>query len=228
MPGKLAQQGGPSTAKSSNGEDIEMADTKLIALVAYLQRLGTDLQTAEEEADDEPALTDDQQALFQKYDDMLSYESTMAADVMLGKKLYGETCGKCHQLFDDGRKVGPTLTSVQRWNTDYLLENIVAPSRKILEAYKTEVVSTIDGIVVKGVIAEENDEILVLLTADQKRVEIFQEDIEERKTSKLSLMPEGQLETLQPDEIRSLFKYLQLPKPLEATSATVELEVEDE
>ena len=168
-----------------------MADTKMIALIAYLQRLGTDLQATEDEAVDEIPFTDEQQKLYEKYDEILTYESVKAADVMAGKKIYGETCGKCHQLFDQGGNIGPALTSTQRWSTDYLLENIVAPSREILEAYKTEVVLTLDGIVITGVIAAEDDEILVLLTADQKRIEIYQEDIEERKTSKLSLMPEG-------------------------------------
>ena len=225
---ELAQQDGPMTADSGSGQSINMADTKLIALIAYLQRLGTDLQATEEEASDEPPLTAPQQELYDKYEDMLTYESIMAADVMAGKKIYSNTCGKCHQLFDEGGNIGPALTSTQRWSTDYLLENIVAPSREILEAYKTEVVLTIDGVLVTGIIASEDDEILVLLTADQKRVEIYQEDIEERKTSKLSLMPELQLEPLKPEEVRSLFKYLQLPKPLDATRPTVEPEVQND
>ena len=230
---ELAQQGGPLVAITTD-QDVDqvqktdMADTKLIALIAYLQRLGTDLQAAEEEAADEPPLTQSQQKLLDKLSEMLTYESIMSADVMAGKKIYGDTCGKCHQLFDEGGNIGPALTSTQRWSTEYLLENIVAPSREILEAYKTEVILTIDGIVVTGVIAAEDDEILVLHTADQKKVEIYQEDIEERKTSKLSLMPEGQLEALKPEEVRSLFKYLQLPKPLEAIKATAKPEVQNE
>ena len=225
---ELAQQGGPLEADSSNGEKFDMADTKMVALIAYLQRLGTDLQATDEQASDEPPLTDEQQTLYDKYSQMLTYESIKAADVVIGKKIYGETCGKCHQLFNEGGNIGPALTSTQRWDTSYLLENIVAPSREVLEAYKTEVVVTIDGLVVTGVVASEDDEILVLMTADQKRVEIYQEDIEERKTSKLSLMPEGLLEPLKPEEVQSLFKYLQLPKPLETTAAAVEPEVKNE
>ena len=225
---ELAQQDGPLTAKSPDGETIDIADTKMIALIAYLQRLGTDLQATEEKAKNELPLTASQQVLYKKYNDLLTYESIMAADVMAGKKIYANTCGKCHQLFEEGGNIGPALTSTQRWNKEYLLENIVAPSREILEAYKTEVVLTIDGVVVTGVIASEDDEILVLLTADQKRIEIFQEDIEERKTSKLSLMPEGLLETLTPEEILSLFKYLQLPKSLETNRAPAAPEVQNE
>jgi len=189
---ELAQQGGPLSVDTGSGQPVDLADTRAVALIAYLQRLGTDLQATEIEVSDKPALTDSQLKLLEKYEQMLDYESIMAADAQAGKKIYGDTCGKCHQLFDEGGKVGPSLTSTTRWSRDYLLENIVAPSREILEAYKKERVLTIDGVVVDGVIAEENDEILVLLTAEQKRVEIYQDDIEERQTSKLSLMPEGQ------------------------------------
>ena len=139
---------------------------------------------------------------------MLTYESIMAADVTLGKQIYNKTCGKCHQLFGEGANIGPALTSAQRWDRDYLLENIVAPSREILEAYKKEDVVTIDGVVVTGLIVSEDDEILVLMTADQERVEIYQEDIEVRKTSKLSLMPEGQLKELKPEEVSG---FVQVP-----------------
>ena len=224
---ELAQLGGPMTVESANGEELRVDETQMVALIAYIQRLGTDLLAAGETVKDREPLTDQQQQVWEKYSDMLTYESIMAADVQDGRRVYANTCGKCHQLFDEGGKVGPDLTGTTRWDRDYLLENIVAPSREILEAYRTEVVLTIDEIVVTGVIESEDDEILVLLTPDQKRVEIYQDDIEERKTSKLSLMPEGQLDTLKPEEVRSLFKYLQLPQPLKSADAEPDVEQQE-
>ncbi len=211
---ELVQQGGPSSVKL-DGEDTGLEETQLIALIAYLQRIGTDLHAAEDEAGDARPLTASQEQAFAKYKEMLTFESIKAADLKAGQKIYNDNCGKCHQLFEVGGNVGPDLTATKRWNTDYLLENMIAPSREILEAYKTEVVVTIDGLVVTGVIAEEDEANLVLLTAEQKRIEILKDDIEERKTSELSIMPEGQLDPLTPKQVRNLFKYLQLPKPLE-------------
>ena len=224
---ELAQLGGPMTVESVGGEELRVDETQTVALIAYIQRLGTDLLAAEETVEEREPLTDEQQQVWDKYSDMLTYESIVAADVHDGRRVYANTCGKCHQLFDEGGKVGPDLTGTTRWDRDYLLENIVAPSREILEAYRTEVVLTIDEIVVTGVIESEDDETLVLLTPDQKRVEIYQDDIEERKTSKLSLMPEGQLDTLKPEEVRSLFKYLQLPQPLKAGDAEPNVEQQE-
>ena len=224
---ELAQLGGPMTVESAGGQELRVDETQMVALIAYVQRLGTDLLAAEETVEDREPLTEQQQQVWDKYSDMLTFETIMAADVHDGKRVYANTCGKCHQLFGEGGKVGPDLTGTTRWNRDYLLENIVAPSREILEAYRTEVVLTIDEIQVTGVIESEDDEILVLLTPDQKRVEIYQDDIEVRKTSKLSLMPEGQLDTLKPEEVRSLFKYLQLPQPLKASAAETDVQQQE-
>ena len=224
---ELAQLGGPMTVESANGEELRVDETQMVALIAYIQRLGTDLLTADETVEDREPLTDPQQQVWDKYSEMLTYESIIAADIQDGRRVYASTCGKCHQLFDEGGKVGPDLTGTTRWDRDYLLDNIVAPSREILEAYQTEAVLTIDDILVTGVVESEDDEILVLLAPDQKRVEIYQDDIEERKTSKLSLMPEGQLDTLKPEEVRSLFKYLQLPQPLKSGDAEPDTEQQE-
>jgi cytochrome c oxidase cbb3-type subunit I/II len=40
---ELVQQGGPDKYTLRNGQEIDLAETKIIALIAYLQRLGTDL-----------------------------------------------------------------------------------------------------------------------------------------------------------------------------------------
>ena len=40
---ELVEQGGPSTVKNRKGEDVALEDTHVIAMIAYLQRVGTDL-----------------------------------------------------------------------------------------------------------------------------------------------------------------------------------------
>ena len=216
---ELAQQGGPMTFENRDGESVPLEKAQVIALIAYLQRLGTDLQAAAETETKEIQLSPAEQESIEKYKQLLTSEALAAADVMNGKKIYSENCGKCHQLFGAGGNIGPDLTSTQRYSLDYLLTNIVAPSSEILAAYKTETFLTIDGEVISGVVAEENDEIVVVTTSDAKRVEIFQEDVEGRKPSKLSVMPAGQLDALKPDEVLDLMKYLQRPKPLQESTA---------
>ncbi len=217
---ELAQQGGPTTMKSKSGDQVGVEETKIVALIAYLDRIGTDLYATEESDEAVPELSEKEQAQLNKYKDMLTHESIMAADAIKGREIFNKTCGSCHQLFGEGGEVGPSLTETRRWDLDFLLTNSVAPSQVVLETYQTEIVLTIDGQMYTGVIAKEDDEMLILKTADEPRVEILKEDIEERKTSDLSLMPTGQLDEMEPQAIRDLMKYLQLPKPLSDNSTS--------
>ena len=77
------------------------------------------------------------------------------------------------------------------------------------------IVQTVDGRVVNGVIAEENTQRIVLKTAQQPRVVILKEDIEESSVSEKSIMPDGQLEQMKPEEIVNLIKYLQTVEQVE-------------
>ncbi|MEM9410697.1 MAG: cytochrome-c oxidase, cbb3-type subunit I [Planctomycetota bacterium] len=60
---ELAQQGGPISFVDSEGKTTDMAKAKVIALIAYLQRVGIDLHaTVEEDSDSKTNLTTREQA----------------------------------------------------------------------------------------------------------------------------------------------------------------------
>ena len=129
--------------------------------------------------------------------------------------MFDKTCGACHELFGEGGQVGPNLTGAKRSSLDFILINSIAPSLEVADVYKTEVVLTIDGELITGVVAEEDEDQIVLKTAEKPRVEILIDDIEDRKSSKLSLMPPGQLDQLEPQQVLDLIKYLQSTKQVE-------------
>jgi len=74
---------------------------------------------------------------------------------------------------------------------------------------------TVDGRVVSGVIAEEDETRIVLKTVEQPRLVIAKENIEKRKTSPKSMMPDGQLEKMQRQELFDLIKYLRTTDQVE-------------
>src|SRR5262249_28084835 len=53
-----------------------------------------------------------------------------------GKKLFTNTCAKCHTLFGQGGKVGPDLTAYQRSDVAHMLLHIVNPSAEIREGFE--------------------------------------------------------------------------------------------
>ncbi len=124
--------------------------------------------------------------------------------------MFEKTCAGCHQLFDAGRLVGPNLTGSQRNNLDYVLENVLDPSAVVGRDYRLTTIATADGRVLTGIVTEETAESLTLKTPKED-VLLAVSEIEARKQSRLSMMPEGLFDKLSDEEIRNLVAYLASP-----------------
>lgn len=157
----------------------------------------------------------DREKQMTKYKALLSPSALTKADASRGRAVFKKSCASCHLLYGDGGKVGPDLTGSNRANLDYILLNSVDPSYDVPDGYKMVTVLTTDGRLINGVVAEEDGTKLVLKTAEQPRVVIAKEDIEQRKTSDKSIMPDGQLDQMKPQEVIDLIKYLQTTEQVE-------------
>ena len=120
-----------------------------------------------------------------------------------------KTCAQCHVLFDAGGRVGPNLTGSQRASLDYIFENVLDPSAVVAKEYLMTVVRTKDGRVINGIIQKETAAALTLRTPTEDLV-IPREEIDRQVTSNQSMMPEGLLEGLAPNDARDLIGYLRL------------------
>jgi putative heme-binding domain-containing protein len=130
------------------------------------------------------------------------------ADVTAGRMVFQKQCGTCHRFFNSGGQIGPDLTGSPRTNLDYLLENIIDPSAAVARDFRMQVIETTDGRVVTGLVESESQRAVTLLTVNE-RIVVPTEEIEQRSESQVSMMPDGLLQSLTPDEIRNLFAYLQ-------------------
>lgn len=135
-------------------------------------------------------------------------------DPYRGKKLYMESCGRCHVLFDQGGLVGPNLTGYQRDQLKTLLMNVVAPNLEIREGFQAMVALTGDGKLVTGFIERESPDQLVMRAIDGQTHTLDRADIESLKPQPSSLMPEGLLDNLTPEQLCDLFAYLRSSQPL--------------
>ena len=129
------------------------------------------------------------------------------ADVSLGRAMYAKTCQRCHVLYGVGEKLGPDLTGSNRSNLDYLVENVIDPSAVMANEYRQSIFLTEDGQVIAGLLRSETDNAVSVQTAEALVV-IPTDEIAERRTSELSMMPDNQLQQFSPHEIRSLIAYL--------------------
>ena len=133
-----------------------------------------------------------------------------------GRAVFQKLCANCHRLFDAGRKLGPDITGAQRTNLDYLLENLIDPSAQVSRDFQMEVLTTESGRVITGLVTSETAAAVTVSTLD-KNVVIPVDEIELRRKSNISMMPEGQLKPLTFTQTRNLIAYLgngrQVPLP---------------
>lgn len=140
-------------------------------------------------------------------------------DRAAGRIVFQANCANCHKLFDAGGAIGPELTGAQRFNLDYLLENLIDPSALVAKDFQMQVIETEAGRVVTGLVVDETPASITVQTLNEKLV-IPRGEIAGRTNSPLSLMPEGVLQKLTIGQARDLIAYLsgqgQVPLPAAA------------
>jgi putative membrane-bound dehydrogenase-like protein len=129
------------------------------------------------------------------------------ANLAQGRALFTKHCAACHKLFGEGGAIGPELTGSQRTNLDYLLENMLDPSAVVPREYQVQIVVTSGGRTITGIVKEETERALTVQTQNEVII-VPKDEIEVRRQSNLSMMPEGVIEQLRPDELRDLVAYL--------------------
>jgi len=145
-----------------------------------------------------------------RYKGLLKPETLKLANLGHGRELFNKTCAACHTLFGSGKNIGPDITGSNRANLDYLLENLLDPSAVVGKDYQMTIFALEDGRVLNGIVRQEQAETITIQTPTDQIV-VPKAEIEQRKLSPLSLMPEGQLKQLPESDVRDLVAYLAAP-----------------
>ena len=140
-------------------------------------------------------------------------------DLMLGRAMFQKTCAQCHTLYGVGGKISPDLTGSNRANLDYLLENVLDPSAVIPKEYTVTVFDMDSGRKITGIVKEETKDTVAVQTANELLI-LPKKEIDARKASDVSMMPDDILKTMNEFEFRSMIAYLQHPQqvPMLATA----------
>jgi len=137
-----------------------------------------------------------------------------SADLPHGRFLFVKTCSSCHTLYGEGGKIGPDITGSNRNNLDYLLENMLDPSAAVAKAYQVTSIITDDGRVISGIIGRTNGGVVEVQTVNEK-ILLDEDSIEEMRPSTKSMMPDGLIEKLTPEELKDLVAYLSAMKQVD-------------
>ena len=122
-----------------------------------------------------------------------------------------DSCASCHRVQGRGRWVGPDLSTIGvKYGKGELLNSIINPSAAIGYGFRSVVLALSDGRVVTGLPVEETPNRIVVKTADGERVTVATADVEERRTSETSLMPENLAATMSDGDLVDLLAYLEM------------------
>lgn len=146
-------------------------------------------------------------AAIERWKKELTQESLAGAKLEDGAALFKKSCATCHKLYGEGLTIGPDLTGANRSNLDYLLMNIIDPSSVVPKQFTTSVIALHNGRVITGVVVGETEKTITVQT-DKEQLTVATDDIEQRRNSGKSLMPDGMIDALTPDQVRDLFAFM--------------------
>ena len=147
----------------------------------------------------------------------LSYDAaarralTKTGNVVKGKALFKvQSCTACHTDSDGQTPKGPHMVDIgKRYSAAELVESILKPSAKIAQGFDTYLFTMTDGRVFNGFIASESARSVLVRDASGVQRELKQTQIESRLIQKQSMMPEGIVNNLTPEDLADLIAYLQ-------------------
>jgi putative heme-binding domain-containing protein len=125
-----------------------------------------------------------------------------------GKLVFAIACAACHRLRGQGGNIGPNLDAYQLNNPGFLIPAVVDPSLGIREEYAGFNVVTKDNQRLTGFIAQNAPQFIVLRDLAQNSITLPRNEIKDLQAMPVSLMPEGILDALTPQQVRDLFAFL--------------------
>lgn len=130
--------------------------------------------------------------------------------VLRGRAIFASAqCGKCHRVGNQGESVGPDLTSVaRRFSQREILESIIEPSNVVSDQYQTQIIETLDGQTLSGLVTRDSQNNYVVLQPDGTKRTVAEADVDGIAPSDVSSMPEGLINHLSSEEVVDLMAFL--------------------
>jgi len=139
------------------------------------------------------------------YRDVLNLQG----DVPRGKKAFDESCARCHMPRRQGGRVGPDLSGINNKTKEELLTSILNPSFAIEPRFVNYILTTNDGRMYDGVIANETPGSITLRGGSEEGDQtVLRKNVSEIRASSVSLMPEDLEKSLSKQDLADVIAYL--------------------
>ncbi|HEX8916568.1 MAG TPA: discoidin domain-containing protein [Humisphaera sp.] len=148
------------------------------------------------------------------YDKTVEVVRKEKGEAAVGKELFSKVgCVGCHTVSADEPPKGPFLGGIaQRYSRAELCESIMKPNAKIAQGFETQWFKTKDDDVIEGFVTREGGDDLELRDAAGQVKVLKKADIAKRGKRETSIMPEGLVLKLSPQDLASLIAYLESTK----------------
>jgi putative membrane-bound dehydrogenase-like protein len=151
------------------------------------------------------AASSDRRQVFEDYRRILAE----VGDVERGAKVFEQQCANCHQLGGRGHAIGPSLAAMTSRGAEALLYNILVPNGEMDPRYASYTVLTNDGRILSGIIAGESAASVTLKGPQDETSTVLRVDIDELRSTGMSMMPEGLERLIDRPAMADLLAYLQ-------------------
>ena len=138
-----------------------------------------------------------------------------AGDPVAGRALFFDKdgaagCFQCHAVSGDGGDIGPELTDVASVRTlPFIIESILFPSLEIASGFEAVLLRTTDGRTINGVLRQEDEISITLVTKEREEIVILKSDITRRAEDPPSLMPDNFSELLSVKQFHDILAFLE-------------------
>lgn len=129
-------------------------------------------------------------------------------DVARGKQFFAKNCASCHKVEGTGHELGPNLAAMKNRGPETILLNVLDPNREVNPQFLSYVLVTNEGKTLSGIIAAESATSVTLKRADGQGDEVLRSDIEELRSTGMSLMPEGLEKQIDQGAMADVIAYL--------------------
>lgn len=137
-------------------------------------------------------------------------------DVARGKEVFVSQCSSCHRVDGVGTNVGPDISDTRTKTAEYLLVSILDPNSAIDASFVQTQILTIDGRQLDGLLIGESADSLTIQQQGGERKYVLKADVEQFKTTGVSLMPDGFEKNITIQQMSDLLAFLKNWRYVEA------------
>ncbi|HEY7326480.1 MAG TPA: PVC-type heme-binding CxxCH protein [Gemmataceae bacterium] len=148
---------------------------------------------------------------------------TKKGDPGRGREVFRQNCATCHQVAAVGTTVGPDISDTRTKTPEMLLQDILSPNAAIDANYVNYIVTTKSGKEMTGIIAAETASSVTLRRAENQTDSVLRQDIEEVRSTGVSLMPEGLEKTITIEQMADLISFLKNWRYLDGNTPGVDV-----